>query len=50
MTQMKGSQDINYGPPTSFEIRTGDSSDDSSYYTFEDEEIRGKQWQQRVLF
>ena len=29
-----------YGLLTSFEIRTGDSSDDSSYYTFEDEEIR----------
>jgi len=39
---MKESQDINYGLASiSFEIRTGDSSDDSSYYTFEDKEIRG---------
>jgi len=37
---MKGSQDSNYGLLTSFEIRTGDSGDDSRYYNFEDEEIR----------
>ncbi len=39
-TVMKGSQDSNYGLLTSFEIRAGDSCDDSCYYTFEDEEIR----------
>ena len=39
-TIMKGSQDSNYGLLTSFEIRTGDSGDDSRYYNFEDEEIR----------
>ena len=37
---MKGSQSNSYGLFTSFEIRAGDSSDDSSYYTFEDKEIR----------
>jgi len=37
---MKGSQSNSYGLFPSFEIRAGDSSDDSSYYTFEDEEIR----------
>ncbi len=46
----KGGQGSNYGLLTSFEIRTGDSGDDSRYYTFEDEEIRRKQWQQRLFF
>jgi len=40
---MKGNQDSNYGLLTSFEIRTGDSSDNSSYYTSKDEEIRYKE-------
>ena len=46
---MKGSQDSNYGLLASFEIRTGNSSDDSSYYTFEDKEIRRKEWHQELF-